>query len=397
MERLSPTAIHARLSWSSELSLIKDGPQHIQLEMEAIQLVEQKRRATSPFGGNSIFGNDPFFNDFFGNLRKKRLKIAGKPITLDVLPLPKEGRPDTFTGSVGEFSLLTEVTPKIAEIGEPLTLKIAIEGTGNIDGIEPPAFPDTQTWKSYSPTQQIEKDGRGGGKKIFEQAIVATSDTVSHIPALSFSYFSPEQRGFVTVESEPIPITISSSQNSPAIPEPTTPPENATPPETPLHLRSDGPPPLHVDMGDPVRHIEPLFKQKLYLFLSAVMTLLLLLGGALHIYTSQLKRRLADSSEIRKKRLRNSFLKLEKLAAAGEGKRFSLTLRLLIQQQLGTVWNCPPEAITYGDIRAKLPDSEMLHDIFLLTDKAAYSNTAIGSDDMKRMLEEARIEMEKLG
>ena len=386
------------LSWNSELSLIKDGPHNIQLEMEAIQLIEQQRRSASPFGGNSIFGTDPFFNDFFGNLRKKRLKITSKPINFDVLPLPKSGRPDNFSGSVGEFSLSTELAAGSAEIGEPLTLKIVVEGTGNIDGIEPPAFPDKENWKSYSPTQQIEKNGPGPGKKIFEQAIVATSDTVTHIPALSFSYFSPEQDGFVTVESEPIPITITSTQNSSPAPQPAKPPVDVTgSTQVPSQLTGEGPPPLHVERGNTVSHIEPFFKQKLYLTLSAVMTLLLLAGIALHLYQAKLRRRLTDSSEIRKKRLRNSFLKLEKLAAEGEGKQFSLTLRLLIQQQLGAIWNCPPEAITYGDIITKLPDSKNLHDIFLLTDQAAYSNSVILSEQMNKMLQGARHEMEKLG
>ncbi len=385
------------LSWKSELSLIKDGNHDIQLEMEAIQLVEQKRRSTSPFGGNSIFGNDPFFNNFFGNLRKKRLKITSNPIQLNVLSLPREGRPGNFSGSVGEFSLVTDVTPKRAEIGEPLTLNMVIEGTGNIDGVEPPTFPDTQHWKSYNPTQQTAKDGRGKGKKTFEQAIVATSDTVRHIPALSFSYFSPEQRDYVTVKSEPISITITSAQNNPDIPEAKSElTEKTTSPQVQLSLNGEGPPPLHVEMGKPVKQITPLFRQKLYLILCATVTFLLLLGISLHLYQAKVKRRLADSSEIRKKRLSNSFSELERLAASNEGKTFCLTLRQLIQQQLGAVWDCPPDAITCGDITTKLPDSKKLQEIFLFTDQTAYSNIAIGSEDMKRMLRQARNEVEKL-
>lgn len=47
-------------------------------------------------------------------------------LSLDVVPLPRSGRPDNFSGLVGELNIAAEVSPTTANVGDPMTLRVTI-------------------------------------------------------------------------------------------------------------------------------------------------------------------------------------------------------------------------------------------------------------------------------
>ena len=126
------------VTFKTAITPIKSGKLEIAAkDAKAIVQIPQRRgnRQRSPF---DLFGmddpfNDPFFNDPLAGMGEQReVKFSSKTTTIDVKPLPPNPPPD-FSGAVGHFSLTTEVKPKTAQVGDPLTVTANISGRGNFD------------------------------------------------------------------------------------------------------------------------------------------------------------------------------------------------------------------------------------------------------------------------
>lgn len=202
-------------------------------------------------------GIDPFFNQFFQNFpipgipgmgRAEAVGVETTPRTLEVKPLPKEGRPDDFSGAIGQFTLKGAATPRKAAAGEPVTLTLTVEGRGNFDAMAPPVLTGDDGWRSYPPKENFEAaDSIGyGGKKTFETMLVART-TQTKSPGAKFSYFDPNKAKFVTLTFDPVPLQAEGSGQAaeeaaapaaaptPAAgPAPTFPADDIAPPSTAL-------------------------------------------------------------------------------------------------------------------------------------------------------------------
>src|SRR5262249_30165280 len=80
-----------------------------------------------------------------------------KSVDINVSPLPIAGKPPIFKGAVGEALTLTGKIDRteVAE-GDPVTLTLRVEGTGNVKTFSKPKLPDMpqfQTYPSDSTTQ----------------------------------------------------------------------------------------------------------------------------------------------------------------------------------------------------------------------------------------------------
>lgn len=164
--------------------------------------------------GGAPSGMDPFFDQFFRNLpmpgfgQAENIQARTSARKIEVLPLPKEGRPENFSGAIGQFTLDASASPRAVKAGEPVTLKLSVEGRGNFDAIAPPVLTATDGWRAYAPKENFKgADAIGyGGTKTFEISMVARTDQAA-TPAAEFSYFDPLKKKYVTLKTEPVAVT----------------------------------------------------------------------------------------------------------------------------------------------------------------------------------------------
>ncbi|MEI8312032.1 MAG: BatD family protein, partial [Verrucomicrobiota bacterium] len=137
-----------------------------------------------------IFNNFPLPQGMFADNREVTLKT--KPVQIEVQPLPKDGRPEDFSGAVGKFSMEATVSPKKVSAGEPVNLKVAVSGQGNFEGMGAPALTGDEGWRSYPPSDKFQSTDSIGftGEKTFEFALIARQDQ-TRTPGARFSYFDP--------------------------------------------------------------------------------------------------------------------------------------------------------------------------------------------------------------
>ncbi|RJR17253.1 MAG: protein BatD [Nitrospiraceae bacterium] len=151
---------------------------------------------------DKFFGRDPF-DDFFGQYETHPVELKSEPLSLKVLPLPETGKPSDFKGALGSFKFNLEVSPTEVKAGDPVTLKMIISGSGNFDSVASPALKQHDGFKSYEPQGKQE-----GDRKIFEQVLIPTTDTINEVPAVSFSFFNTDRGEFQTITKTGIPLKV---------------------------------------------------------------------------------------------------------------------------------------------------------------------------------------------
>ncbi len=164
---------------------------------------------------NSMFGN---MLQNFGMSDVREIEIQTEGASLDVKPLPREGKPSDFAGAVGEFKIQTTASPAKAGPGEPITLKVDVSGRGNFEAMGPPTLEENDGWKVYDPSEDFQPsptDPIGfNGTKTYSFTLVARKDQ-NATPAVSFSFFDPAKEKYVTLEGAPVAVTAAgSSQQS---------------------------------------------------------------------------------------------------------------------------------------------------------------------------------------
>ena len=155
--------------------------------------------------------------DIFGRRRMTRVNrtiSAGKRI-INVKPLPTEGRPDDFSGAVGNFNFSVSVNKTILDANEALELKIRTKGIGNLKLFNLPFLTLPSSLEVYEPVRDNKVAINIKGMNGF------ISDTYTIIPqykgtypirAITFSYFDVTSSKYKTIISDEIVVKV---QNGP--------------------------------------------------------------------------------------------------------------------------------------------------------------------------------------
>lgn len=143
--------------------------------------------------------DDPFLDGVFddpfsagGRFTKHRITTA--PITVDVQPLPDEGRPEGFSNAVGEYRISAVADKNILKAGETLSLKVIVSGYGQVKTIGEPVLklPDGfSRFDTKSKENQVVKDGRVFCSKTFEYVLIPRREGDFTIGRLTFPYYDP--------------------------------------------------------------------------------------------------------------------------------------------------------------------------------------------------------------
>lgn len=176
--------------------------------------IRTRRRSRDPFD-DDFFGGS-FFGDVFGSYKTKVITVKSNPVTINVKNLPA-GQPDDYNGAVGSFSLKASVSPKNVHAGEPVTLTVELVGKGNIDNVSVDLPKTVDGFRIYEPESSRNtriSDGELVGKRTYKLAMVPTSTEATTIPAITFSYFDPETKKYVSLKKGPFKLTVKPSTGS---------------------------------------------------------------------------------------------------------------------------------------------------------------------------------------
>ena len=168
------------------------------LEITCMARVKQKRQSS----GDNFF--DRFFDDpFFDSYQSVQKELKSPALKIQVKKLP-DGQPPSFHGAVGEFTMNAALDKQSLKTNESASLKVKIEGRGNIKLLEPPQIVFPTDIDHYDPKmdESVNKEGSTiSGAKTFEYLLIPRYPGERTIQPVEFSYFDLKSKKYVTLRS----------------------------------------------------------------------------------------------------------------------------------------------------------------------------------------------------
>lgn len=154
---------------------------------------------------------------------------------ITVLPLPESGKPASFTGAVGRYTMRAELSPQRVPAGDAAVLTVVIEGEGNVKALPPPRLPDLPGVEIYPPSEESDIDASRlevSGVKRFSWVLVPGRRGLIEPGAIEYAFFDPEEGRYSVARSAPLTLDVVSGPAS-------TRPDTAL---RPIHDRARGEP-----------------------------------------------------------------------------------------------------------------------------------------------------------
>ncbi len=125
---------------------------------------------------------------------------SNSPI-LNVLPIPKKDKPESYSGQVGKnYKLDVKLSSNEINIDEPIDLSIKISGNGNINNLEMPTLDFSSIFEVYPPELKdnvnITATGISGTKEV-NYILIPRHYGSYTIPEINVSYFDPKKKRFI--------------------------------------------------------------------------------------------------------------------------------------------------------------------------------------------------------
>jgi len=151
------------------------------------------------------------------------LTLASQPISVEIRPLPTEGRPADFSGLVGSFRLdavarregsstaLPPGQPVDLPLGESLTLEITLAGTGTLAGVRLPDAPPDKGYRAYDDSPEITasvEEGRLSSVATFRRAVVPSAEGSLTVEPVELVVFDPDAERYLRLKTDPITLRV---------------------------------------------------------------------------------------------------------------------------------------------------------------------------------------------
>lgn len=336
--------------------------------------------------------SNPFGFSLFERGAERVLRT--KAIDIDVAPLPGAGRPPIFDGAVGEgLTLSAKLDRTEVEEGEPITVSIAVEGSGNVKTFSKPRLPDLPGFKVYDADSKTEVQSidRVFGSRKYEVVLVPKDEGEYTIGPVRMAYFDTREGRYRELQTKPLAVTAVRSSD------PSRVAANVVLPRQQdiqilgkdiAHIRTD------VPVSDDWR---PLYAHLLFGALAPV-PLLALLG----VVVQKRKRdRLASDVALARssrahKLARKHLTRAQRALKAGEGEAFYAELSRALRQYVGDKLNVSPAGLTHDVLRARftaagLPPEicERLVQFLEHCDAARFAPGSYGGEQLREAVAEA--------
>ncbi len=375
---------YAVLTWFGGITATQSGKLAASLSLDATVAVRdlsaqksQRRQTGSPF-------DDPFFDRMFDRtpMIQKEVTLKSDDQEIEVRSLPSEGRPDGFTGAIGDFKFGQVQWPSEWKTGEPQQVIAQLTGSGNYTLMKAPELVPAAAWKSYSGKEEFTAGDAASfsGTKTFQWSSVPQKGGAQDVK-LSFSYFDPAAEKYQTITSPAQNIQVSGKDVVADQVAAVTSLDNSLPKKE-VGLRGQ-----YTGISSK-RSLLPLVSRPSFLPLLVCSGLLCFLGLIFGFFRKR------QNDPQRRARVKMELAIRDAMAAAAAAREmpvFFAAARLALQHRLGALWNQPPQAITAAEVEARLPADSPVTRFFQAADGFEYGLSSSGeiTPQWRTLLDEA--------
>jgi len=143
------------------------------------------------------------FDDFFDTYTNVNKELTVPPVKITVKPLP-ENKPAGFNNIVGRFTLSSSISANEIKVNQAVTIKVTINGNGNMKLIKTPEIKFPDGFEVYDPkvNNNFKTNAEGvNGSKVIEYMFIPRHDGEFEIPAAEFSYFDVQEKTYRTLQT----------------------------------------------------------------------------------------------------------------------------------------------------------------------------------------------------
>jgi hypothetical protein len=185
-----------------------NGQRYIAADLQKMVLIPQQSGELKPgiIGLNVPIRINSGRRDYFGFpiTRSSNIELSATFPTIKVKPLPTKGKPDNFSGAVGQYKFKVSLSNTDISTDESVTLRIELSGTGNIKLVDIPKPEFPQAFEVFDP-EITERNNVGSygmkGSKVIEYLLVPRYGGTYKIDPIEFSFFNPKSESYQTISS----------------------------------------------------------------------------------------------------------------------------------------------------------------------------------------------------
>jgi tetratricopeptide (TPR) repeat protein len=152
-----------------------------------------------------------------------------EPLRFDVIEPPRDGRPASFGGAVGAFTLEMEPpSPTQVRVGDPVFVTLVARGVGFLKGVPfdlAAQLGDAFRVERVGVTESLPAGAsrpagfpdRPGQWRQWDFKVFPVRADVAAIPALEFAWFDPDARVYRTATTAAVPIAVTEAASGPEV------------------------------------------------------------------------------------------------------------------------------------------------------------------------------------
>jgi hypothetical protein len=151
--------------------------------------------------------------DFFGDpiMRSATKTVRAGDISLTVEALPLVGKPENYSGAVGNFSFEVIPSRNVLEANESTQIDVSVAGEGNLKLLKLPEIRLPAALETYDPeyTDAVSVDEKGMRGSVRNSYTVVPRYSGNYpVPAIEFTYFDPITKRYKSLVSPEFELTV---------------------------------------------------------------------------------------------------------------------------------------------------------------------------------------------
>ena len=334
----------------------------------------------------------PFGFSLFDRGVEKILRTQA--VTVEVSALPAAGKPLIFDGAVGEaLQLSASIDRNEVEEGEPITLSVRVEGSGNVKTFSKPRLPELPQFKIYDSDSKtdIQATDRVSGARSFEIVVVPKDEGEYDLAPLRLAYFDTREARYRTLETKPLHVTAVRSSHPDRM-------ADAAPSPQQQEIQILGRDIAHIRTDVPISDtLTPLYRRGLFLAVLPVPLLAAVGATLLQRRRERLASDVALARATRARRLAKKHLvAAERSLRANQGEAFYADVSRALRQFVGDKLNVSATGMTYEMLRERVVEAGApeeiagrLVQVLERCDAARFAPGSMAGEQLRGMLGEA--------